>query len=101
MSILVNFQRDFREKFDLGEPDIPLKLGSPPKDKKQRKRSHGDREEDGPSKKRRKKKRTDEETRSEGVGSKKNKEKVSTIDLNCSVWLGTCPFCEVILLATE
>lgn len=68
-------QRDFREKFDLGEPDIPLKLGSPPKDKKQRKRSHGDREEDGPSKKRRKKKRTDEETRSEGVGSKKNKEK--------------------------
>ncbi|KAK2567493.1 Bromodomain adjacent to zinc finger domain protein 1A [Acropora cervicornis] len=49
-------QRDFRAKFDLGEPDIPLKLVSPPKDKKQRKRSHGDHTGDEPIKKKRKKK---------------------------------------------
>lgn len=68
-------QRGYREKFDLGEPDIPLKLSSPPKDKKVRKRSHGDQTgEDGPLKKKRKKKK-DEEEKTEGEGSKKKKEK--------------------------
>ena len=71
-----DFQREFREKFDLGEPDIPLKLASPPKDKKRRKRSHEDQaNEDGPVKKKRKKKKKDEEDKNEGEGSKNKKEK--------------------------
>lgn len=72
------FQRAYRQKFDLGEPDIPLKLASPPKDKKRRKRSlaHGDQEgESGPAKKKRKKKKEDE-SKNEGEGVKKKKEKV-------------------------
>ena len=71
-------QREYRQKFDLGEPDIPLKLASPPKAKKQRKRSlvHDDQAGDGgPAKKKRKRKKEDE-TKNEGEGSKKKKEKV-------------------------
>lgn len=65
----------YRKKFDLGEPEIPLKLSSPPKDKKQRKRSHGDQTEAGPVKKKRKRKK-DEEARTDGEGSAKKKTKV-------------------------
>lgn len=75
--MLFFFQRAYRQKFDLGEPDIPLKLASPPKDKKRRKRSlvHGDQEgESGPVKKKRKKKKEDESKNEEGA--KKKKEKV-------------------------
>lgn len=87
------FQREFREKFDLGEPNIPLKLASPPKDKKHRKRSHGDQAgEDGPVKKKRKKKKTDEEVKTEGEGSKKKKEKVrnTTQSFNCACIVMYC-----------
>ncbi|KAL9952948.1 hypothetical protein ACROYT_G040281 [Oculina patagonica] len=71
-------QRAYRQKFDLGEPDIPLKLASPPKNKKHRKRSltHGDQEgEGGPAKKKRKKKNKEDESKNEGEGTKKKKEK--------------------------
>ena len=52
-----------------------MKLSSPPKDRKQRKRSHGDQTEAGPVKKKRKRKK-DEEARTDGEGSAKKKAKV-------------------------
>ena len=83
-----DFQREFREKFDLGEPDIPLKLASPPKDKKRRKRSHEDQAgEDGPVKKKRKKKKKDEEVKNEEEGSKKKKEKKEKVNDLSPCWL--------------
>ena len=82
-------QSAYRQKFDLGEPDIPLKLASPPKDKKRRKRSltHGDQEgENGPVKKKRKRKKGDESKNEEVVKKKKEKVRFSCqlISFNCS-----------------
>jgi len=57
-----------------------LKLASPPKDKKRRKRSltHGEQEgESGPVKKKRKRKKEDESKNEEGVKKKKGKVRFS------------------------
>ena len=62
----------------MGEPDIPLKLASPPQDKKQKKRNISRTVQDGegePAKKKRKRKK-DEERKNEGGVSSKKKGKV-------------------------